>query len=64
MTATSEGGKKAVITIKEKYGEDFFAKIGAKGGGTKTRLPKGFAAMTPEQRRAAGQKGGRPSPKK
>lgn len=29
---TKEGAKKAVVSIKEKYGEDFFQKIGRKGG--------------------------------
>lgn len=64
MSGSKEGSIKATNTIKEKYGEDFFAKIGAKGGATKTKTPKGFAAMTPEQRRLAGSKGGRHSPKK
>lgn len=29
---TKEGAKKAVATIKEKHGEDFYRKIGRKGG--------------------------------
>lgn len=29
---TKEGAKKAVVSIKEKYGEDFYQKIGRKGG--------------------------------
>ena len=33
--------------------------LGTKGGATKTTKPKGFASMTPEQRSAAGRKGGR-----
>lgn len=32
MAGTKEGAKKAVISIKEKYGEDFYQKIGRKGG--------------------------------
>ena len=32
MAGTKAGAKKAVISIKEKYGEDFYQKIGRKGG--------------------------------
>lgn len=32
MGGTSIGGKKSALKCKEKYGEDFFSKIGAKGG--------------------------------
>lgn len=58
MSATIAGGKKAAISNKERYGEDFYSKIGKKGGSTPTTKPKGYAAMTPEQRREAGKKGG------
>jgi hypothetical protein len=32
MAGTKEGGKNAAKTNKEKYGEDFYSKIGSKGG--------------------------------
>jgi general stress protein YciG len=32
MAGTLAGGKAAAATNKQKYGEDFYAKIGAKGG--------------------------------
>ena len=32
MPGTKEGGKKAAITNKKKYGEDFYKINGAKGG--------------------------------
>lgn len=32
MAGTREGGLKASITNKKKYGEDFYIKNGAKGG--------------------------------
>lgn len=32
MAGTKEGGRKAAKTNKEKYGETFYAEIGAKGG--------------------------------
>ena len=32
MAGTIAGGKSAAKTNKEKYGADFYAKIGAKGG--------------------------------
>jgi general stress protein YciG len=48
--------RKTGDTIKQRYGEDFFQKIGAKGG--KVKVTKGFGAATPEQRREWGRKGG------
>lgn len=54
---TIEGAKKTAATNKRKYGADFYAKIGAQGG--KAKNPnKGFGSKTPEERRAAGAKGG------
>ena len=47
---------KVAKTIKERYGDDYFKIIGAKGG-KKTGI-KGFAAMSPERRRELGKKGG------
>lgn len=32
MAGTKAGAKKAVVSIKEKYGEDYYRKIGRKGG--------------------------------
>lgn len=56
MAGTKEGGKKAAATNKRKYGADFYARIGAKGGRNGTT--GGFAA-NPELARIAGAKGGR-----
>lgn len=58
MVQTSAGAKKAAAKNKAKFGSDFYRTIGAKGGRTKTNLPKGFAA-NPELARIAGAKGGR-----
>lgn len=60
MAGTKTGGSKAAQTIKEKYGEDYYTKIGAMGGKTKTTKKKGFAA-NPELARRAGQLGGKNS---
>lgn len=62
MPATREGGIKAALTNKKKYGEDFYKNIG-KMGGLKSR-GGGFAAATPEQVREWGRKGGRKSRRK
>lgn len=56
MAGTSEGGKRAAAKNKEKYGADFYAKIGAKGG--QKGHTGGFFANR-ELARAAGAKGGR-----
>lgn len=56
MAGTVEGGKAAAATNKEKYGDDFYAKIGAKGG--KLGRTGGFYANR-ELARIAGAKGGR-----
>lgn len=61
MAGTKEGGKKAAAANKAKYGSDFYAKIGAKGG--KLGRTGGFAA-NPELARVAGAKGGRISRRK
>jgi hypothetical protein len=46
------GNKKSADTQKKKYGDDFHARIGAKGGAAKVR--KGMAvfldSLTPEQK--------------
>lgn len=56
MAGTKLGGQKAAAANKAKYGSDFYAKIGAKGG--KLGNTGGFAA-NPELARIAGAKGGR-----
>lgn len=56
MAQTKEGGRKQSQTIRQKYGQDFWAKAGAIGG--KKKVPKGFAMFTPEKRSEAGRKGG------
>lgn len=61
MSGTREGGRKAAETNLKRHGKNFYAEIGRKGGskGTADGTIKGFAAMTPEKRRAAGAKGGK-----
>lgn len=44
MPGSIAGGKAAAATNKDKYGSDFYARIGRLGGKTKTTKPKGFAA--------------------
>jgi general stress protein YciG len=58
MAGTKAGGKAAAATNKKKYGGDFYAKIGAKGG--KLGHTGGFFANR-ELARAAGAQGGRVS---
>ena len=55
MSGTIEGGKAAAKTNKERYGADWYAKIGAKGG--KKGTTGGFYANR-ELAREAGRKGG------
>lgn len=55
MAGTVKGGKKAAKTNKLKYGKDFYATIGAKGG--KLGHTGGFYADR-ELAREAGRKGG------
>ena len=56
MSGTKAGGQKAAATNKAKYGKDFYAEIGRKGG--KNGHTGGFAA-NPELAREAGRKGGK-----
>ena len=56
MAGTKVGGKAAASTNKEKYGADFYAKIGAMGG--KKGRTGGFYANR-DLAREAGAKGGR-----
>lgn len=57
MVGTKAGGLKASVTNKKKHGEDFYQRIGHKGGSKKGVL-KGFALMSKERRSACGRKGG------
>lgn len=56
MAGTKAGGQAAANTNKQKYGSDFYAKIGAKGG--KIGRTGGFFANR-ELARKAGAMGGR-----
>lgn len=56
MAGTKAGGLKASETNKRKHGEDFYKKIGSKGG--HNGHTGGFAA-NPTLARLAGSKGGR-----
>mgnify|MGYP006363290491 FL=1 len=56
MAGTKEGGRAAAQTNKTKYGADFYARIGAKGG--KKGRTGGFFADR-ELARIAGAKGGK-----
>lgn len=61
MSGTTEGGKAAAQTNKERYGKDFYAKIGAKSNESwerNGRKPRGFSAVSREQRAEWGRKGG------
>lgn len=61
MAGNSIGGKKAAATNKERYGKDWYAKIGRKGG--QNGHTGGFAANR-ELARIAGAKGGKISSRK
>ena len=56
MSGTREGGLKARETNCKKQGDDFYKRIGSKGG--KWCGMKGFA-LNPDLARTAGAKGGR-----
>jgi general stress protein YciG len=56
MAGTKAGGRKAAATNKQKYGAEFYAKIGAEGG--KKGHTGGFFANR-ELARIAGARGGR-----
>lgn len=55
MAGTKEGGRKASITNRLKHGEDFYERIGRKGG--QNGHTGGFAS-NPELAKIAGRKGG------
>lgn len=56
MAGTKAGGLKASATNKKQYGDDFYKRIGQKGG--RNGHTGGFAS-NPELARIAGAKGGR-----
>lgn len=60
MSGSREGGRKAAATNKKKYGKDFYANIGRKGG-RKSHPETRYFAMHPEVAKNAGAKGGRTS---
>lgn len=66
MGGTLDGGKKASVTNKTKYGNDFYKKIGSLGG--KAGKTGGFCWMKAngqlDKIREAGRKGGRISKRK
>lgn len=55
---TPEGGRKAAVTNKKNWGEDFYQRIGKSGGLALKSKPHGFMTMTHEQIAAAGKLGG------
>lgn len=60
MAGTKKGGKQAAQTNKKRYGEDFYSRIGSKGG--KKSTTGGFAAnrkLASEAGRKGGKKGRR-----
>ena len=54
MSGTVDGGLKAAETNKQRYGSDWYKKIGKLGG--KACVPKGFA-VNPELAKRAGSRG-------
>lgn len=52
MAGTITGGQIAAAKNKTKYGDDFYARIGRKGGKAPKRTPPGFAADRELARRA------------
>lgn len=60
MAGTKLGGRKAAATNKEKHGDDFYKRIGAKGGSKSHRETRPFT-VNPELASAAGAKGGKSS---
>lgn len=58
MAGTREGGRKAAMTNKQRYGMNFYETIGAAGGRKSTG---GGFAKNRELAKVAGQKGGRAS---
>lgn len=57
MAGTRVGGLKAAKANKKRHGEDFYTRIGRRGGLAPARTPRGFAADR-ELASRAGRKGG------
>lgn len=67
MAGSKKAGRQTAETNKSKYGEEYYATIGAIGGSAEAKKPKGLAALSPERRReiaAQGGKAGKGKPKK
>ena len=60
MAGTRDGGRKASITNKKKYGDDYYRRIGHQGGSKSHPETRAFAT-NPELAKAAGAKGGKSS---
>lgn len=58
MAGTREGGLKASAANKDRYGKDFYSRLGKKGGSAHHSKPRGFAAH-PGLAKIAGSKGRR-----
>jgi general stress protein YciG len=59
MSGTKEGAAKAALTNKDKYGQDFYRKIGAKSWDNPDRSHEtGFALLPKEKVVELGRKGG------
>ena len=63
MSGNVTGGKKAADTNKERYGKEFYKKIGSKGGSVEHRDTRPFTKNR-DLARKAGAKGGRKSTRK
>ena len=60
MSGTLEGGRKAAATNKAKYGKEFYANIGRKGGSKSHPETRPFA-LNPELAKRCGRNGGKKS---
>ena len=58
MAGTQAGGRKTAITNKEKHGDDYYARLGKKGGSVKHPETRWFT-LYPELAKKAGKKGGK-----
>ena len=58
MSGTSAGGKKTAIKNKQKHGDDFYSRLGKKGGLVKHPKTRWFA-LHPELAKISGRKGGK-----
>jgi general stress protein YciG len=58
MSGNTEGGKKAAITNKKRYGRNFYSNIGAKGGAASTTGGFGQGEVGRKRASIAGKIGG------